>query len=119
MDQTNQFTPINNSMPTNIPPSAQIPNSFPTTEKSKKVGPIIAVLVVILVIVIVALYLLASRVSVNSPVIDNLQANSTEQTPVAEIIPQDIAPITNTDDDINSLQADLDASIKGIDTQGI
>lgn len=121
MDQTNQFPPIN-TMPNSTPPVNGTPNSLPSTEKPKKFGPIIAILIVILIIVIVALYLLASRVSVTSQIIENTPANNTAQTMQTtntEIIPQEIAPITNTADDIDSLQADLDASISGIDAQSI
>jgi predicted PurR-regulated permease PerM len=121
MDQTNQFPPIN-TMPNSTPPMNGMPSPFPSAEKPKKFGPIIAILLVILVIVIVALYLLASRVSVSSEIIDNTPANNMEQTiqtANTNTAPQEVAPITNTADDIDSLQADLDTSISGIDAQSI
>lgn len=118
MDQTNQFS-SNNSAPGNTSP---INNTPSTAEKPKKIGPIITILIIILIIVIVALYSLASRVSVTntsldtSAVIDNQMMSSASPTPVA---PKDITPVTNTADDLKSLQNDLDTSISGIDTQNI
>ncbi len=128
MDQTNQFPPIN-TMPNSTPPVNGTPNSLPSTEKPKKFGPIIAILIVILIIVIVALFLLASRVTKNNQVIEfnpevlektsTLTTEPNIQDQNIKIIPQEVAPITNTADDIDSLQADLDASINGIDAQSI
>jgi len=125
MDQQFQAPPSNQTQ--NLPPQDfSQPNE---TMKPKKFGPIIAILIVILVVVIVALYLLASKVSVNVPNTDCIdgvdclpsQSLSADNTPAApiEVAPVDVAPITNTNDDLNSLQADLDASINGIDTQTI
>lgn len=128
MDQTNQFSPANN-LPSNTPPSSQIPSVFPDEKKTKKIGPIIAVLVALLIIVIVSLYLLAanSKDKVNS--VENcigVDCISTDyDQPISgdfiptDVTPRDIAPITNTADDIDSLQADLDEAIQGLDSQNI
>jgi hypothetical protein len=144
MDQTNQFPPIN-TMPNSIPPMNGMPSSFPNAEKPKKFGPIIAILIVILVIVIVALYLLASSSSVRTfggaqedcvsgatdcidfrQIIDNGGLEAGQPVPQQNVnvtggVPNNgtVAPITNTADDVDSLQADLDASISGIDAQSI
>jgi hypothetical protein len=120
MDQANQFTPANN-LPNNTPPSAQIPSVFPDEKKPKKIGPIIAVLVAILIIVIVSLYLVASKTSRgDTDYQSDLNTNpistdiiSTDETP------QEINPISNTADDIDSLQADLEQAISGLDSQNI
>lgn len=141
MDQQFQTPPSNQTQ--NLPPQDfSQPNE---TVKSKKFGPIIAILVVILVVVIVALYLLASSNGVKTfggtqdsciagatDCIDVSGVYGDENTDKVQLAPQQganvtdsvpsngtVAPITNPNDDLNSLQADLDASINGIDAQTI
>lgn len=83
----------------------------------KKVGPIIATLVIVLILIIAALYVFASRINQQSMPYDNAtadeasNANSTTQTP------QTVEPITGNSDDVSSLQSDLNASTKGVDSQ--
>ncbi len=119
MDQQYQTPP--SSQPS---PVENIPNFSGAPDKSNKVGPIIAILVLIIVIAIVVVYLLSSKVSVNAPAPENLSPVSTEsiiaeENQDADLTPQEITPVTNTNDDLDSLQADLDASIDGLDSQNI
>ena len=94
--------PINNQQP--MP--GQMPTSAPQAQNTdhKKVGPIIAIAAVVLILIIGALYIFASRMS--SPAQDT-------SAPVAETV----QPVTNTSDDLGDIEADLDTSINGLDTQ--
>jgi flagellar basal body-associated protein FliL len=88
-----------------------------------KKGPMIATLVVVLVLVIAALYLFASvssnknqqnapentNVSVVTPVVEQNTANVTEA----------IKPVTNTSDELNDINADLNNSLDGLDKQNL
>lgn len=77
----------------------------PTTE-TKKAGPIIAILIIVLVLIIAALYLFASRVSEEPIPGDSNSAAS-------------VTPLTNTSDDVDAIQKDLDSATNGIDGQNI
>ena len=90
MDPLNQQTPI-------------MPNA--SASEHKKVGPIISILVIVLILIIGALYLFASKI--------NQQSNPTG----ANQAQQSVQAITNKSDDINDLQADLNAATQGLDNQ--
>lgn len=73
------------------------------TDSKKKVGPIVVILAVVLILIIGALYLFSSSVT-KTPSIEE-QANVVET----------VQPVTNTSDDVQTLDADLNASIEGLD----
>lgn len=99
----------------------QSPVSFQSTPtpEHKKIGPIIAVLVIILVLVIGALYIFASSVNKQSVPVDNTIATDTSDPAQADNTTPapEVKPITNQADDVSSLEADLNASTKGLDGQ--
>ena len=103
MDNNNQQTaPVNPMM-----------NTAPSMPK--KTGPMIGILVVVLILIIAALYLFASKLSNSSTSsADNSMMDATETAAVG----QSVQPVTNTSDDMQSLQSDLDSSTKGLDGQG-
>ena len=94
--------PINNQQPA----PEQVPMGTPVsqTPEHKKVGPIVAIAAVVLILIIGALYIFASRMG---------SSTDTDSAPVAETV----QPVTNTSDDISDIEADLDMSIDGLDTQ--
>jgi|GEM_PF-3874119 len=94
MDQNNQ--PNVNTTQTMTPPLMETTN--------KKSGAMIAGLVVILIIIIGSLYMFASRSQ--APVIPTEETANTE-----------VQPVTNTSDDVSSLETDLDTSVSGLDSQ--
>lgn len=103
--QQPQQSPIQtNSMPVNTPTN--------TPSENKKVGPIIAILVVVLILIIGAIYLFASRVNQQVPSDTNIADNS-----LTSSQPETVTPVTNKADDINSIEADLNASTNGLDNQ--
>jgi hypothetical protein len=93
MDTTTPVTPEN------VAPSYQ-------PAPQKKVGPIVAVLVIVLVLVAAAIYMFATRVNTPEPVNNDTAATSEE-----------VQPITNNSDEVNDLEADLGASVSGLDEQ--
>lgn len=110
--------PIQTESTQQVPPETTAPVTPPPTSapleqtpEHKKVGPIVAVLVVVLVLVIGALYIFASRMN-QAPMDDTSAATAmmeTQQTTVT--------PVTNTSDDVTSIEADLNASVDGLDAQ--
>ena len=78
-------------------------NPITSTESKKKVGPIVVVLAVVLVLIIGALYLFASNIN-KSPSMD-------DQAGVVETV----KPVTNTADDVNSINADLNSATQGLE----
>lgn len=84
--------------------------------ESKKVGPIIAILIIVLILIIGALYLFASRINQEQPNVDSSVAgsDSSQTTAAAQ---QSVQPVTNKSDDVNAIQADLNASTNGLDNQ--
>jgi len=94
MDQNNQ--PNMNSTQPMTSPVMETPH--------KKSGPMIAGLAIILIIIIGALYMFAARSQ--APVIPTEDATTAE-----------VQPVTNTSDDVSSLEADLNTSVDGIDSQ--
>jgi len=82
----------------------------------KKVGPIIATLVIVLILIIAALYVFASRLNQQAvptdestaPTVDNNYATTTST---------QVQPVSSKADDVKSLQADLNVSTYGVDSQ--
>ena len=77
----------------------------------KKTGLVVITLVVILILILGALYLFASKSdspSVPGDDYDAVPLRNDEQA---------VQPITNDADDISSIEADLDASVEGLDEQ--
>ncbi len=101
-----------NPMPANTSPI--MPAAHP---EHKKVGPIIATLVIVLVLVIAALYLFASRINQQSAPIDAAASTNTAPQQTTASQSQSVQPVTNNSDDIQSIQADLNASTNGVDSQ--
>ena len=109
MDQNNQ-QPMNSP----IAPMPSMPQA-PAPHAHKKVGPIIGTLVIILILVIAALYIFASHVNQQAlPTDASTQGASASQ---ASADQQSVQPVTNKADDVQSLQADLNASTNGVDNQ--
>jgi uncharacterized protein YpmB len=100
--------PITQTTPNQQQPAPVNPEHLPA-QAGKKVGPIIATLVIILVLIIAALYIFASKIS---------QRTATDQmTDQPAASQQTVQPVTNDSDDLNSIQADLNASTNGVDNQ--
>lgn len=125
MDQQNQFQ-APNQMNSTWPPAQQsnpnpIMNNLPDN-KPRKFGLIIIIALIIVIIIALAIYLFSSKMNSNSALQSNTDTEVT--TPVItqdqnNDTAKDIAPISNTNDDIDSLQQDLNMSIDGIETQSI
>ena len=100
-----------NTTPDTIPSMEQ--NTAPGTigGAPKKVGPIIVGLIVVLVLIVVGLYMFASRPATDKGMVE-FKTNTSSSTVV-----QTVKPITNTADDAQSLQNDLNNSTTGIDSQ--
>lgn len=117
-------TPVQSPAPANniVPPNFTVGN-MPKSGNSKKVGPIVAGLVVIIILIVVALYVLASRVNQQATPIDNTTATNnsipTDTTPLVPATEVEVKAVTGTADDLQSLQADLNASTNGVDAQSI
>jgi uncharacterized protein HemX len=104
------FSPLNDTSTAPVSPG-----TTDNKTSNKKVGPIMIVLVVVLAVIIVTLYLFASRLNEpNLPQNNNIGMNNTINENVTD---QVVAPITDKADDIQSLEADLNKSIDGLDTQ--
>lgn len=99
-----------------ISPQPQVSQTTPmqagATPEHKKVGPIIAVLVIVLVLIIGALYLFASRINQEQVPTDTSVASGN-----TVAAPQTVQPVTNKADDVSAIEADLNASSKGLDAQ--
>ena len=121
--QQYQPAPVSTPSTPNPLPNTPAEVNVLNTNNHKKIGPIVASLIVILLLVIGALYVLASRVNKQVPSIDNTSGTVLETANTdlssSQTAPIEIQPITGTSDDMNSLQADLNASLKGIDAQSI
>jgi len=95
-------------------PNEQAPVANVSPNSQKKVGPIVVVLVIVLVLIVTALYLFASKISDQSTLnTDNNTALTNNE--AAVMIP--VETVTNTSDELQSLQNDLDVSTNGLDTQ--
>lgn len=84
----------------------------PGSNENKKVGPIVASLVIVLVLIFAALYLFAAKVSQH-----NAADNITDPTVSSTSSTQSVQPVTSDSDDLQSIQADLNASTNGVDQQ--
>jgi uncharacterized membrane protein YjfL (UPF0719 family) len=82
----------------------------------KKIGPIITTFVTIIVIIALALYLFASK-SNNQQLIPNDNSSVATEQSSAGKSSGSIQTITNTSDDVQSIQNDLNNSTIGIDSQ--
>lgn len=80
----------------------------------KKIGPIVAILVIVLVLVVAALYLFASKINKQTVTPPVTSATPTQST-AATI--ESVQAVTNTADDVDSLQKDLETSTNGLDNQ--
>ncbi len=76
------------------------PNQTNPQPTQKKIGPIIVIFIVVVIIIAIVIYNLISR---SDERVENTYSN--------------IAPITNTTNDVESLQNDLDRAIEGLDSQ--
>ena len=86
------------------------PMSTPITAgmpEHKKIGPIVAILVIVLVLIIGAIYLFASNINQNS----GANSSTSLQTP-SQTQTQQVPAMRN--DDVSSLQTDLNASTNGV-----
>lgn len=85
----------------------------PEQNGGKKVGPIVATLVIVLVLIFAALYLFAAKVTEHN-------ANDQITDPTVSSMATDtdtVQPVTNTSDDLQSIQSDLNGSTNGVDQQ--
>ena len=122
MDQNQpqaSYTPAQAPAPAPAPVTTSMPAA--TSSEHKKVGPIIAILVIVIVLIAAAIYLFASRVNKEQPV-PSTTAMTNDTTPNdvpdnSAAVQQSVAPVTNTSDDVNTIQADLNASTNGLDGQ--
>ena len=73
----------------------------------KKVGPIVATLVIVLILIIGALYMFASHINQQALPGDSITSTTTGT----------VVPVTNTADDVKSLQDDLNSSANGLNGQ--
>ena len=78
----------------------------------KKVGPIVTVAVVVLLLIVAALYLFASKINRNTVPVDSTVATNDTSDEA-----QTVQPVTNKSNDIQSIEADLNASTQGLDAQ--
>ncbi len=110
--------PINNSFQNQTPAPAPASSPMPTNSPipSKKIGPIIAVFVIIVVIIAAVLYFVGSNSNKPVPSTSDNSSVATQQADVNQAV-SSVQPITNTSDDVQSLQNDLNNSTTGIDGQ--
>ena len=118
MDQQNNTDikdlPILVETPPVTPPSTTPTITAPTS--SNKVGPIIAIFVVVIIIIAVILYFVGSNSNKQVPPPAVNTSVATQQADVNQAA-SSVQPITNSADDIQSLQNDLNNSTTGIDSQ--
>ncbi|OHA31147.1 MAG: hypothetical protein A3B11_00390 [Candidatus Taylorbacteria bacterium RIFCSPLOWO2_01_FULL_44_26] len=81
---------------------------------SKKIGPVIAILIIVLVLVIAALYLFASRVNDRSSQTENITNDEYSGIMTSSQTSVSVEPVTNTSDDPDNIQADLYRSDQGL-----
>ena len=87
------------------------PSASAHGEPGKKVGPIIATLIIVLILIIAALYMFASRLNQQQAL------NGDGTMGLNDATTTQVQPVTNKSDDVNSIQADLNTSTKGLDAQ--
>lgn len=109
-----------NNEPNNNPYVSPTPVSAPPSNNNshKKAWPMIAILVVVLVLVVAALYLFASGSNDQAVVPEgDGGAIAEEQGGTVAGETQSVQPVTNTADDTQSLEQDLNSAIEGLETQ--
>lgn len=106
-----------NTTPNNSPAEQApvAPTSTPVAHEHRKVGPIVAILVIIIVLVAAAIYLFASRTN-KEPATDMANQATQGQTQDQQASAS-VTPVTNSSDDVGSIEADLNASVNGLDEQ--
>jgi cytoskeletal protein RodZ len=118
--------PLNQQVPPVAPTTPPVSPIMTPAPEHKKIGPIVAVLVIVIVLVIGAIYLFASNMNRATPTnyIDSgitqqqdTSTNTSDSVTPAPAEPRSVAPVTNTSNDTASLEADLDASTNGLDSQ--
>ena len=102
MDNNNQQSAPSNPMINN-------PSST-SASMPKKTGPMIGILVVVLILIIGALYLFASKLSTPATPSDETSMMDSSDNSAAV---QNVQPVTNTSDDVQSLQNDLNSANVG------
>ena len=112
--------PINNSFQnqTPAPAPAPAPSPMPIVQQksSKKIGPIIAIFVILVVIIAAILYFVGANFNKQAPPSNDNSSVATQQADVSQAV-SSVQPITNTSDDVQSLQNDLNNSTTGVDSQ--
>src|SRR3989344_3705220 len=79
--------------------------------KNKKTGMIISIVVVVLVLIIAAIYLFASSAGTQNGSYESTLSEADNLPPAgAGTTEEEVVPVTGTSDDVDALQADLDAS---------
>ncbi len=112
-----------NNEPNNNPYVPPVSTLVPTDGNGshKKAWPMITILIVVLVLVVAALYLFASGSNDQATLegTDNTIAEGQvdEQGGAVTEEPQSVQPVTNTADDTQSLEQDLNSAIEGLETQ--
>lgn len=129
MDQNqNSFSNYSSTPPLSPNLENQNPNTTAQTVRSRHIGPIVAVLVVLLIIIVFSIYFVSKQFDITNPDSNTSTSVSTEDTNIdlnsqfeqnSASVSSTIAPISNTKDDLESLQMDLNTSIDGIDAQQI
>ncbi len=123
--------PQNQALNMNVAPSPFAP-ATPTPSKDnggtnhKKVGPTIVIFIIIVTIIFLATYLFASnsnkqqQIPTNDSSIAAKGSVNASQAAIGSQVDQSgqtVQPITNTGDDLQSLQNDLNNSTTGVDNQ--
>ncbi len=114
MDQNNTINQNSNVQSTNqttIPMNNSNPN--------KKIGPIIAILVIVLVLVIIGLYMFATKINKADTVNTPASAQQTTEVTTTPTQTSGVQSVTNTSDEVDSLQKDLNDSTKGLEDQNL
>jgi hypothetical protein len=110
MDPLNQQSPSYST--TNPTPSSQSPQTAYTNTppEHKKIAPIVAILAVVLILIIAALYFFAANTTGDAIPSDTLADENA-------IPAETVKPVTSTSEDVVDIEADLNASIDGLDSQ--
>jgi hypothetical protein len=96
------------------PVQANQPVTPTPAPQKKNVFPIVAALIA-LVIIIVALYFFATRLDTAPVPTDDAAAGTYDSEDFTTT--EEVRPVSGTSDDVQSLEADLEASIDGLDNQ--
>ncbi len=96
----------NTQTPNQFPPQAPQPGAPLQPHSEKKVGPIVGALIIIIILVIAALWFFGSKLNTDAPV---------ESAPVVQQNDTQMQASAASADDVNSLQADLDATFTDVE----